>query len=64
MSDESKKCKIRWGGRWIIGGDFNMTLRREERNCNCFSVSEAAEFKEIMDMIDVVDLSLAKGQCT
>lgn len=41
-----------------------MTLRREERNCNCFSVSEAAEFKEIMDMIDVVDLSLAKGQCT
>lgn len=62
--DVLEKCRIKWGGRWIIGGDFNLTLRREERRDNNFSATEATEFKEVMDRLGVVDLPLFKGQWT
>lgn len=42
--EELEKCRIKWGGKCIVGGDFNMTLRREERSGNNFSATEASEF--------------------
>lgn len=52
------------GGKWIIRGDFNMTLRREKRSGNNFSATEASEFREVIERMGMVDLSLSKGQWT
>lgn len=33
---ELKVCKRRWGGNWIVGGDFTIVLRREDRTGESF----------------------------
>lgn len=58
--EELENCRTKWGGNWIIGGDFNMTMQRNERSGSNFSVMEAKEFKERMDKVGVVDLPLSK----
>lgn len=62
--NELEECRNKWDGKWIIGGDFNMTLRREERRGSSFSTSEASEFKEVMERLGMVDLLLSKKQWT
>lgn len=62
--DKLEMCRAKWGGRWIIGSDFNLTLKREERNGNNFSVADAPEFKEVLDEVGMVDLPISKGHWT
>lgn len=52
---ELEECITKWDGNWIIGGDFNMTMSREDRSDNNFSAMEANKFKERMDRVGVVD---------
>lgn len=61
---ELEECRTKWGGNWVIRGDFNMTLRKEERSDSSFLASEVNEFKEVMERLRVVDLPLSKGQWT
>lgn len=43
-----KVCKRKWGGKWIVGGDFNIVLRRKERTNESFLDSVAGEFRDTM----------------
>lgn len=60
--NDFKECRISWDEKWVIGGDFNMTLRKEKRSGNNFLVAEANEFKEAMERLGMADLPLSKGQ--
>lgn len=58
MWRELRECKRKWGINWVVGGDFNMVIRREERNGVSFSVSGAQEFREVIEGLELADLPL------
>lgn len=57
-------CRNRWGEKWVVGGDFNMVLRRLERSDGGNPNGEEEEFKEVVDRLNLVDLPLMGGRWT
>lgn len=61
---ELTDCHVKWGNKGIIGGNFNMVLKREERSNSHFSVSCANEFQAFVNKFNIVDLPLKGGNWT
>lgn len=54
-------CRTKWGSNWIVGGDFNMVLRKGERSRTC-SASEINEFKDEVNSLELIDFPLSGCQ--
>lgn len=52
------------GDRWVIGGDFNMILRIEERLGEGNYSGEVEEFREVVDRLNLVNIPLLEGKWT
>lgn len=61
---ELSHCHALWGSIGVIGGDFNMVLRRCERSRTQFSEQISQELKECIVSLDLEDLPLCGGQRT
>lgn len=55
-----RKC----GDFWIVGWNFNMTLSGEDRNNSNMRMSDAVQFRELVDKLELVDLLLSCGKWT
>lgn len=64
LCEDFDNCKRKRGLPWIVGGDFNMVLSRFEGSREHFSRACANEFKETLDWLDLMDLSLIRGKWT
>lgn len=58
---ELSDCQARWGNLEVVGGDFNMVLKREEHSGNQFSDSIVREFNENLDLFNLTDMPLSGG---
>lgn len=52
------------GENWIVGGDFNMVLKREERSGNILSSTIADGFSDAIDGLGLMDMPLTGGRWT
>lgn len=50
------------GAKDVVGGDFNMVLKREERSGEYFSTSIVQNVKENIDKLGLEDLPLKGGR--
>lgn len=62
--DELMNCKVKWGDRWVIGGDFNIILNKGERSGKNVNQRKIEEFGEWVDKLELVDISLMGGKWT
>lgn len=53
---EPDDCKQSGGDDWVVGGDFNMVLRREEKSGISFLNAEAMEFHENLYRLGLMDV--------
>lgn len=49
---------------WVVGGDFNIVLRRNERSGKNNSITWANEFKDVLEELELVDLPLVGSRWT
>lgn len=57
-------CQDQWGMNDVVGGDFNMVLKHNEKSGNQFSISCAQNFQENIDNLGLEDLPLNGGRWT
>lgn len=60
--EELEACLNNWGGKWVIGEDFNMVLSIGEGSRNDNFNGEVEEFKDFVDMLYLVDLPQMGGK--
>lgn len=59
---DMEESREKWMGSWVVGGDFNMVLKRSERTGDHFHSRCVEEFKETLDRYDIIDLLLVGGR--
>lgn len=55
---------MKWGERWVVGGDFTMVLLMRDRLEMGTRMGENEKFKEMIDMLELVDHPLGGGRWT
>lgn len=53
-------CKMKWGCYWVVGGDFNMIMKREESSGN-FESQTGVDFVEAVEELGLADLPLLES---